>query len=369
MNNKKYITAILIAVQITLMLPFTSHASNELNLSAKSAALYEPNGKEFLYEKNANQRLGMASTTKIMTALIALESLDLDQEIAVDDRAIGIDGSSIYLEQDEIMTAEDLIYSLMLRSANDAAEALAYEIAGSIEAFCEIMNERANLLGLKDTNFKNPHGLDAKDHYTTAHDLAIISAEALNNPKFKEISSTYKKVVESNFQTRTLVNHNKLLKMYEGCIGVKTGYTQACGRSLVGAAERDGLMLVSVTIDAPNDWADHKKLLDLGFSTVKSIKLLDAEELSYRLPVINGAPEEIMVTNKDRLRIIYKGDLPEIKREILLPRYITNSVKSGDCVGKVIFRINGDIVAQTELITKESSFIKKKKGFFERIFK
>ena len=236
----KYIAAVLISIQFALLLPLKVFASSELNLSAKSAVLYEPTTGEFLYEKNANLRLGMASTTKIMTALIALESLDLDQEIAVDDRAIGIDGSSIYLERGEIMGAEELIYSLMLRSANDAAEALAYEISGSIEAFCELMNEKAHSLGLENTSFKNPHGLDAKEHFTTAHDLAIISAEALKNQKFKEISSTYKKVVESNFQTRTLVNHNKLLKMYDGCIGVKTGYTQACGRSLVGAAERDG---------------------------------------------------------------------------------------------------------------------------------
>ena len=368
MKTTRYTAAVLLIILATLSLPFTSRASEVISLSARAAVLYEPTTGEFIYSYNQNERLGMASTTKIMTALIALESLDPEKEIEVDDRAIGVDGSSIYLEKGEIMTAEALIYSLMLRSANDAAEALAYEISGSIEEFCRLMNERAVSLGLSDTNFKNPHGLDAKDHYTTAHDLAIISAEALKNPKFKQISSTYKKTVQSNIKTRTLINHNKLLKKYDDCIGIKTGYTQKCGRSLVGAAERDGLTLISVTIDAPNDWADHKKLLDLGFETFRTVKIMDEGEFAFALPIINGDPESVNITNKDAVRIVTRSNASNIQREISLPRFLTNNVEAGDTVGSIIFRIDGKIVAQTELIAKDSSNIKKK-GFFQRIFK
>lgn len=366
--KKKSIAIMILIANLMLLIPFSVKAGGDLNISAKSAVLYEPVTNEFLYSKNENERLGMASTTKIMTALIALEVLDLGKEIEIDDLAIGIDGSSIYLEPGEIMTAESLIYALMLQSANDAAEAIAYEISGSIEDFCNLMNEKASQLGLKDTCFKNPHGLDANGHYTTAHDLAILSVAALSTPKFKEISSTYKKEIESNLKTRILVNHNKLLKMYDGCIGVKTGYTQKCGRSLVGAAERDGLTLISVTIDAPNDWSDHKKMLDLGFSMVESIRLVDEGEFSFTLPIINGSPNSITVTNKDALRAICKKNHHKIKREINLPRYLTESINQGEAVGSLIYRIDDKIIAKTELIAKESSNVKKK-GFFDRVFK
>ena len=245
-------------------------SQNTVSVSARAAVLYEPGSGEFLYRKNDNKRLAMASTTKIVTALIALETLPLNKQIEIDERAVGTDGSSVYLEKGEIMSAEDLIYSLMLASANDAAEALAYEISGEIDAFCALMNEKACELGANDTNFKNPHGLDAKDHYTTAADLALLTAAALKNEAFKEICSTYRKTVTSNLKDRPLVNHNKLLKKYDDCIGVKTGYTQLSGRSLVGAAQRDGVTLISVTIDAPDDWNDHKKLFDYGFKKLES---------------------------------------------------------------------------------------------------
>ena len=367
--TRRCIAAVLFALNFAFILPLTAKANNSIEISARSAALYVPQTNEFLYTKNANERLGMASTTKIMTALIALERLSLDHVIEIDERAIGIDGSSIYLEKGEIMSAEALIYALMLRSANDAAEALAYEICGNIEDFCVLMNERAASIGLSDTNFMNPHGLDASEHYTTAHDLALICAEALRNDKFKEISSTYKKDIESNLKTRTLVNHNKLLKRYDGCIGVKTGYTQKCGRSLVGAAERDGLTLISVTIDAPDDWNDHEKLLDNGFSTTRAITIAEAGDLSISLPVINGASEFITVTNKNRIQIVCRSTHPDIQSEITLPQSITKSVQAGEVVGKITYTLNEKTVAETELIAQEGVQIKKKKSFFERIFK
>lgn len=367
-NRKELIIAAMVLISLIFSL-FTIYvySENSPSVSARAATLYEPETETFVYTKNANERLGMASTTKIMSALIALESIEPDRLIQVDDRAIGIDGSSIYLERGEIMSAEDLIYALMLNSANDAAEALAYEISGSLEGFCAMMNERAEGLGLKNTHFSNPHGLDASEHYSTAHDLAIIAAEALKNPKFKEISSTKIHEITSNLKTRVLVNHNKLLKMYDGCIGVKTGYTQMTGRSLVGAAERDDLRLISVTIDAPNDWSDHKKLLDFGFGIVHSLNLIGEREFCYSLPVLNGKAKSINVQNKDELKYIYMYNAPTVTKEIRMPRYAPAPISRGDVVGSIVFKCNGKIIASTDIIAVES-VEEAKERLFDRLF-
>ena len=268
-DNREKIFAVLITAALIFSL-FTifvySAQKNDIKVSAKAAALFDLENDTFIYTKNENARLSMASTTKIMTAIVAIENSDLDKIITVDSQAVGIEGSSIYLKQDEQISIRSLIYALMLRSANDAAAALAYEISGSIEDFSALMNQKADELGLKDTNFENPHGLDSQNHYTTAHDLAIISAYALKNTTFKEISSTKKIEIESSEETRLLVNHNKLLSSYDGCIGVKTGYTKKSGRSLVSAAQKGDKLLICVTINAPDDWNDHTKLLNYGFS-------------------------------------------------------------------------------------------------------
>ena len=365
-NKKEWMLAILLLTSLLFsFLTVYVYSENAPTVSARAAALYEPETETFVYTKNSNERLGMASTTKIMSALIALESLNMDAPVQIDDRAVGTDGSSIYLEKGEIMSAEDLIYALMLNSANDAAEALAYEICGSVEGFCDMMNERAAELGLCDTHFSNPHGLDAKDHYTTAHDLAIITAEALKNPKFKEISATKSREITSNTKTRVLTNHNKMLKAYDGCIGVKTGYTQLTGRSLVSAAERNGLRLIGVTIDAPDDWADHTEMLDFGFSTVHAIKLIDAGEYVYSLPIIGGDVDSITVQSKDELKYIYTGVTPDVTKQIYLPRYATAPIKTGDTVGSIVFKIGNKVIAITDIIAMGSAK-EAKKGLFGR---
>ena len=270
-DNKEKILAILIIATLIFSL-FTIYAYSaqkyEIKVSAKAAALYNTENGSFLFTKNENERLSMASTTKIMTAIVTIENLDLDRIVAVDDRAIGIEGSSIYLKQGEEISVRALLYALMLRSANDAAAALAYEISGSTEDFALLMNEKAAELGLSDTNFENPHGLDSENHYTTAHDLAIISAYAMSNQTFREIVSSRKALIESSAEKRMLINHKKMLSYYDGCIGIKTGYTKKSGRSLASAAERDGATLICITINAPDDWNDHKKLFDYGFSQI-----------------------------------------------------------------------------------------------------
>ena len=267
-NRDKIFTVLIIATLIFCLFTIFVYSapSREIRISAKAAVLYNPSTDTFLYSKNENTPLPMASTTKIMTAIVAIENAELDKIVTVDDRAIGIEGSSIYLKQGEELSIESLLYALLLRSANDAAAAIAYEIADSIEAFSLMMNQKAQELGLNNTSFENPHGLDAKNHYTSARDLAILSAYAISNPIFKEICSTKKKIIESSLESRLIINHNKLLNFYDGCIGIKTGYTKKSGRSLASAAEKYGQTLVCVTINAPDDWNDHKKLFDYGFA-------------------------------------------------------------------------------------------------------
>ncbi len=370
MKDNRLFLILIALILIFSFLAITLYASNELapRVSAKSCALYEPESETFIYKKDFNQRLPMASTTKIMTALVVLDNLSSDEFVEVDKRAVGTDGSSVYLEEGEIMTTGDLLYALMLASANDAAEALAYHISGSIEDFSLLMNEKARSLGANDTFFKNPHGLDAKGHFTTAHDLAIISAEALKNEFIKAITSTYKRTIYSNIKERVVVNHNKLLKMIDGCIGVKTGYTQLSGRSLVGACERDGLTLISVTIDAPDDWRDHKALFDYGFSKMHASVLLGKGDYKRKIPVINSDYGYLTVENEESIKIIYEGKKPTVKRQVYLPHYLIAPISSGDQVGKIVYTVDDKVIGEIPLIAKEEIKETKKSRFFERFF-
>ena len=215
---------------------------------------------------NAHTRMGMASTTKIMTALLAIERLDPETVVTVPKEAVGIEGSSIYLTEGEQITVSDLLYGLMLESGNDAATALAIAAGGTVEDFVRLMNERAAELGLEDTHFSNPHGLSADDHYTTAYDLARLTCAALENETFAAIVSCKTKTISDG--RRYLSNHNRLLRSYEGYIGVKTGYTRHAGRILVSAAERGESQLIAVTLADPDDWRDHAALLDYGFAVL-----------------------------------------------------------------------------------------------------
>lgn len=270
-QKEKIIVFTMFIVLLFVLYSTVTFSASDIRLSAKSAVLYDPYSQSFLYSKNADARLPMASTTKIMTALVAIENSQLETLVNISDKAIGTEGSSLYLKHGESMTMEDLLFGLMLRSANDAAAAIAYEISGSIEAFAEKMNETALTMGLKDTHFTNPHGLDNNSHYTTARELAVITGEALKNDVFLKIVSTKKHIIKNaDGEARLLINHNKLLNMYENTIGVKTGFTKKSGRCLVGAAERDGVRLITVTISAPDDWNDHIALFNYGFKKLKA---------------------------------------------------------------------------------------------------
>ena len=239
-------------------------AAEQPEVSAVSSVLMEAVTGEVLYEKNAWEPHPMASTTKIMSALLCLESGDLDTEFTVDSQAIQVEGSSMGLVEGDTVTKRALCYGMLLPSGNDAAGAAAVRVAGSIPAFVAQMNERAAALGLTQTHFANPHGLDSGENYSTALDLAHLAQAALQNAQLRAVVSTKTAVCAG----RTLTNHNKLLWRYDGCIGVKTGYTRHAGRILVSAAERDGRMLIAVTISDPDDWRDHTALLDYGFAVL-----------------------------------------------------------------------------------------------------
>ena len=235
-------------------------------VSAKSAALLDGTTGEFLYEKNGDQRALIASTTKIMTGLLVCEAGDLGRTVTVPETAAGTEGSSMYLKSGETLTRRELLYGMMLHSGNDAALTLAISVSGSEAAFVRQMNWRACALNLTQTHFANPHGLDSGENYSTALDLARLAQAALQNEQFRAVVST-KTITCAG---RTLTNHNKLLWRYDGCIGVKTGYTRHAGRILVSAAERGGRMLIAVTISDPDDWRDHAALLDYGFAVLGS---------------------------------------------------------------------------------------------------
>lgn len=243
---------------------------NALSLSAVSAILIDAKTGECLYEKNADRKMPMASTTKIMTAICTAENINSNVPISVKKEAAGIEGSSIYLTAGEKITIKELMCGMLLNSGNDAATALALEVGGTVDGFASIMNKTAKKIGANSTNFKNPSGLYEEDHYTTARDLAKISAYALENPLIKWIVSSKELKISGGqkAKVRYLKNHNKLLWQYDGCTGIKTGYTKKCGRCLVSSAKRNGRELIAVTLNAPDDWRDHTALFDYGFSLV-----------------------------------------------------------------------------------------------------
>nr|WP_227994823.1 D-alanyl-D-alanine carboxypeptidase family protein [Oceanobacillus sp. CFH 90083] len=245
-----------------LSFPIYGHAAPDV--SAQQAVLIEQSSGRVLFAKDADEQASIASITKVMTAIIAIESGKMDEKATVSRNAIYTEGSSIYLEQGEKMSLTDLVYGLMLRSGNDAAVAIAEHVGESEEGFVYLMNEKAKWLGMENTHFDNPHGLDSETHYSSAHDMAILMQYAMENPIFQEVSGT--KSYMSENRSYYWQNKNKLLtRLYDYCTGGKTGYTKQTGRTLLTTAEKDGMTLIAVTLDAPDDWQDHIAMYEWGF--------------------------------------------------------------------------------------------------------
>ncbi len=253
-------------------------------VSAQKAIVMDEKTGRILYEKNADERSLIASTTKIMTALVVCEQCNVLDRMRIPKEAVGIEGSSMYLQAGEVLTIQELLYGMMLHSGNDAAVALAIYCGGTVEGFAQLMNDKARQLGMKGSHFENPNGLDSPGHYSTARDLAVLTAYAMKNPIFRQTVST-KTVTCGN---RSLRNHNKLLWQVEGADGVKTGYTKAAGRILVSSAVRQGRRLICVTIHDPNDWQDHSALLEEGFSHYSIQSVLKAGQVLGTVEVLGG---------------------------------------------------------------------------------
>jgi len=364
-----FLTAILTALILISFLP--AFASGELYLSAKSAVLIDAHSGKVLYSYNENERLPMASTTKIMTAITALEECDIDDIVTVSVNAVGIEGSSVYLVKGEKLTLEQLLYALMLESANDAAVAIAIHVSGSIESFAGLMNKKAADLGLENTNFENPHGLYHENHYTTALELARISAYALKNDKFREIVSCTRKVIPLNgdYGSRVLINHNKMLKNYDGAIGVKTGYTKQCGRCLVSAAERDDLTLVAVTLNAHDDWHDHTVMLDYGFDNYRAVKL-EVVPNGFLMPVVGGTLSEVYLLADEAESVLVSKKSGELTYEKELPTFCYAPIVNGQKIGKIIFYIDGERIGETTVrAVGEVAEKKTAVDFFKKLLK
>ena len=308
------------------------------NSSAEGACVMDSKFNRVFYKKNEHKKLPMASTTKIVTAITAIENYkDLDTKVRVDDCAIGIEGSSIYLKQGEMLSVRELLFGLMLRSGNDAATAIAYIVAGGIDEFAEMMNNLAIKIGAKNSHFTNPHGLDDEQHYTTAYDLALITSYALNNDIFADIVKTKTiKICEGEENYRYLVNKNKLLFDMDDCIGVKTGYTKKSGRCLVSATERDGMKVVCVVLNCGPMFEESKSMLNLVNEKYFNVEIIEPYHNYHSIPVKYGNKQEALVYSREGLSLpLSKEEVMKIKVEFEIAEELEAPVKEEQVVGFV----------------------------------
>ena len=332
-----------VLLQVLLSL-FTCRVA-AVSTSASSAILMDAASGRVLYEQNADAKMLIASTTKIMTALVAIREGEPSDVVTVRREAAYTEGSAMYLSVGEELTLETLLYGLMLCSGNDAAVAIAEHIGGSTEGFVAMMNATAKELGLSSTSFANPNGLDAKTHYSTARDMAKLACAAMENETFARIVSTKSVSVCG----RTMSNHNKLLSMTEGCIGLKTGYTKAAGRTLVSCAERNGQRMIAVTLQDGNDWVDHQTLFDYGFSTYPSRSAVVRGETVCLEEIENGTAASVpLVASESFSWPVKEGEALESRVE--LSRSLKAPLTAGEKCGEAVISLNGQEIGRVALL-------------------
>ncbi len=320
------------------------------SVSAVSAILVDVDSGRVLYQNNAQEQRLIASITKLMTALVAVEARpDLQEPVKIEYEWTLAEGSSIYLRQGETLKLETLLYGLLLQSGNDAALAIAGHCAGDVDTFVDWMNQRAADLGMTRTHFANPNGLNDDTHYSTAGDMAKLARACLENPQIAEIVATRSISMEG----RTFTNHNKLLWQYKGCIGMKTGYTQMAGRTLITAAQRDGQRLAVVTLCDPNDWEDHKNLFDYGFETYPRQVFCEAGEKMGRIPVEGSLIRSVSVAVAEELSYPLKEG-EQVEKKITLPQSVEAPVEQGDIAGEVVYTLDGKEVGRSYLLYETS---------------
>ena len=379
---KKLLFILLLVIFLAAAVSVNAYALEENDVSAHSAILISTDTNETLFEKNADARRSMASTTKIMTSVLVLEALTPEREITVTKEMVSVEGTSMGLLPGDAVSMKTLVYGMLLASGNDAANVSAYILGGGQAGFSVLMNEKAKEIGMKNTNFVTPSGLDSEKHYSTARDMAALASYALKSPEFVKISSSSSATVSYGnppYQRR-LHNHNRLLSMYDGTIGVKTGFTKKSGRCLVSAAERDGITLVAVTLNAPSDWGDHVKMFEYGFSAMSRTEL-PHDFTGCRLNVAGGVKDTAGVEAAYAPYFIHSADIPEISEKIYINNFCYAPVEAGKAVGYCEYTdAGGNVLASVPIVTAEAveikeiedvkekdSIIKKMKNFLNRL--
>ena len=345
---------------VALLIPVKAEA-----VSARRAYVLDAVSGRELFVRNPDERSLIASTTKIMTALIVCEQCNVLDRMRIPKEAVGIEGSSMYLKEGEVLTLQELLYGLMLSSGNDAAVALAIYCGGTVEGFAELMNDKARNLGLTGTHFENPNGLDSPGHYSTARDLAKLAAYAMKNPIFyKTVSAKSVRIGE-----RCLTNHNKLLWKLEGADGVKTGFTKAAGRILVSSATRQGRRIIGVTIDAPDDWNDHCQLLNEGFARYQDRQIVQAGQRVSVLEVLGGDARRIEVlAAEDFSYALAAEECPQLV--LPGPGFVYAPAVEGAEAGFAYVLINGTVIGKVSVVygaTVEQE-AEEQKGFWQKLF-
>ncbi len=332
--------------------------ASALNLytSAKGCAVIETSTKRKLFAVNENAKLPMASTTKIMTAITALENCtDLDEKFEISPKAVGVPGTSLYLRQGDVYSTRDLLYALMLISGNDASVAIAEHVAGSTSEFVTMMNDLARKIGAENSHFANTHGLDADGHYTTAYDLALITAYALENDTFREIVGTKNiKITKGDGENRYLKNKNKLLFTLDGCIGVKTGFTDDAGRCLVSAIEKDGMRIVCVVLNCGPMFPESASMLQECAENFKLHDLTELYDYNQTIEVVDGRVESAKIGTKESFVYpLTDSELENIKIVYTYPQSVEAPLEKGTEIGKVEIFLNNDLLFSEKIYTIE----------------
>lgn len=336
-----------LAFALTVSLLPAASAAAAPNPSAASAVVMTGDG-QLLFDKNGNTRALVASTTKLMTAIVTLENTQLNELVDIKPEYCNIEGSSMYLKAGERYTVKELLLGLLLVSGNDAACALASHTAGSMENFVRMMNRKAASLKMTGSSFANPHGLDAMGHYSTAMDMAKLMCYCMENESFCQLCA----VRSCNIQGQTLVNHNRLLDLCEGCVGGKTGYTLSAGRCLVSCCERKGLRLICVTLSAPDDWNDHVALYEWAYSRFTLQDVMEGQ--GFSVPVVSGNVETVNLVPEKGIEI-YTGKGQNVSLRAELPRFVFAPINKGETGGQIWVIINGKIVDGCRLIYAEDA--------------
>lgn len=343
--------------------------------SAEGAVLIDAENGRVLFEHSSSKQLPMASTTKIMTALLALEETNLDEMFTVDSKAIMVEGSSMGLMKGDKVSLRVLAFGMLLASGNDAANAAAVRVSGSVPDFVELMNKRAKEIGMENTSFETPSGLDGENHYSTAYDMALLAREALKSPAFAEIcgSSSVQLEYGNPPYLRWLSNHNRLLKTLDGATGVKTGFTKKSGRCLVSSAERDGVSLICVTLNCPDDWSYHTAVYNEYFAALEAVPL-ETLVNAVTVPVSGGVANAVSLAPSPVKAALKSGEYENIKVVLSTEPFLFAPVEKGAVAGHAYFYLDNVLIAETALVTKnpvaekappKRSFWQKIKDFFE----